>query len=269
MISINIGSLNVRGLRDKTKRNEMFTWLKNKNLSIIFLQETHCTNELEDVWRTGWGHKVFFSNKSSHSGGVCILLDKSLQYDVISCHPDPLGRYILLHIKTSNRELLLCNVYAPNKDEPQFFSSLFQKINTYNDIDIIIGGDFNLVQDVVVDKSGGRPTTNQNAQDVLKQKQNEFDLIDIRRLMHPTSSQYTWRRRSPVIKCRLDYFLVSSQLVNVTKETDIKPGFRTDHSLITINILENNQNRGRGFWKLNTSLLIDNTYTDKIKKSIR
>ena len=81
----------------------------------------------------------------------------------------------------------------------------------YNDIDIIIGGDFNLVQDVVVDKSGGRPTTNQNAQDVLKQKQNEFDLIDIRRLMHPTSSQYTWRRRSPVIKCRLDYFLVSSQ----------------------------------------------------------
>ena len=88
--------LNVRGLRDKTKRIKMFTWLKNKNLSIIFLQETHCTNELEDVWRTGWGHKVFFSNKSSHSGGVCILLDKSLQYDVISCHPDPLGRYILL-----------------------------------------------------------------------------------------------------------------------------------------------------------------------------
>ena len=87
--------------------------------------------------------------------------------------------------------------------------------------------------------------------------------------MYPTSSQYTWRRRSPVIKCRLDYFLVSSQLVNVTKETDIKPGFRTDHSLITINILENNQNRGRGFWKLNTSLLLDNSYTDKIKKSIR
>ena len=59
MISINIGSLNVRGLRDKTKRNEMFTWLKNKNLSIIFLQETHCTNELEDVWRTGWGIRYF------------------------------------------------------------------------------------------------------------------------------------------------------------------------------------------------------------------
>ena len=113
------------------------------------------------------------------------------QYDVISCHPDPLGRYILLHIKTSNRELSLCNVYAPNKDEPQFFSSLFQKINTYNDLDIIIGGDFNLVQDVVIDKSGGRPTTIQNAKDVLKQKQNEFDLIDIWRLMHQTSSQYT------------------------------------------------------------------------------
>ena len=87
--------------------------------------------------------------------------------------------------------------------------------------------------------------------------------------MYPTSSQYTWRWRSPVIKCRLDYFLVSSQLVYVTKETDIKPGFRTDHSLITINILKNNQNRGRGFWKLNTSLLLDNSYTDKIKRSVR
>ena len=48
----NIGSLNVRGLREKTKRNEMFTWLINMKLSIIFLPETHCTSEIEDLWKT-------------------------------------------------------------------------------------------------------------------------------------------------------------------------------------------------------------------------
>ena len=56
----NIGSLNVRGLREKTKRNEMFTWLKNMKLSIIFLQETHCTSEIEDLWKTEWGNDGFF-----------------------------------------------------------------------------------------------------------------------------------------------------------------------------------------------------------------
>ena len=42
-----IGALNVRGLREKTKRNEMFTWLKNMKLSIIFYRKHTAQANLE------------------------------------------------------------------------------------------------------------------------------------------------------------------------------------------------------------------------------
>ena len=70
MAHFDIGSLNVWGLRDKNKRHEMFTWLNPKDLSIVFLQETHCTSELEDLWKTEWGQEIYFSNRSNHSGGA-------------------------------------------------------------------------------------------------------------------------------------------------------------------------------------------------------
>ena len=66
MAHFDIGSLNVWGLRDKNKRHEMFTWLNAKDLSIVFLQETHCTSELEDLWKNVWGHEIYFSNDMAY-----------------------------------------------------------------------------------------------------------------------------------------------------------------------------------------------------------
>ena len=49
---------------------------------------------------------------------------------------------------------------------------------------------------------------------------------------------------------------------------DIILGFKTDHSLITLNISLHANPRGRGFWKLNVSLLSDADYIDIIKQTI-
>ena len=42
-MALTIASLNVRGLRDNTKRREVFNWLRKKNYSAYMLQEVHCT----------------------------------------------------------------------------------------------------------------------------------------------------------------------------------------------------------------------------------
>ena len=47
------------------------------------------------------------------------------------------------------------------------------------------------------------------------------------------------------------------------------PGFKTDHSLITLHLTNNTNPRGPGFWKLNTSLLSDEEYIGLIKKTIK
>ena len=47
---------------------------------------------------------------------------------------------------------------------------------------------------------------------------------------------------------------------------DIVPAFKTDHSLITLNISLHSNPRGRGFWKLNASLLTDTDYIEQRKE---
>ena len=46
-------------------------------------------------------------------------------------------------------------------------------------------------------------------------------------------------------------------------------GYRTDHSFITAKISIHNSQHGKGFWKLNTSLLYDKDYVTLIKDTIK
>ena len=95
-----------------------------------------------------------------------------------------------------------------------------------------------------------------------------LDLIDIWRVLNPDAKRFTWRRRKPDIHCRLDFFLISSSLGTAVTKADILPGLKTDHSLIILHISKNNNPRGPGFWKLNTSFLLDPGYINLIKKTV-
>ena len=70
---------------------------------------------------------------------------------------------MILELTVNYVRLALCNVYAPNQDEPLFFSSVFEKLETFADAELIMGRDFNLVQDVSMDK-----TTNSKSQKKCK-----------------------------------------------------------------------------------------------------
>ena len=48
-MALTIASLNVRGLRDNTKRREMFNWLRAKHFLVYMLQEVHCTENTNQV----------------------------------------------------------------------------------------------------------------------------------------------------------------------------------------------------------------------------
>ena len=46
-------------------------------------------------------------------------------------------------------------------------------------------------------------------------------------------------------------------------------GYRTDHSLVVMNMIFTHQERGRGFWKFNNSLLSDPAYVKCVKDCIK
>lgn len=95
-----------------------------------------------------------------------------------------------------------------------------------------------------------------------------LDLVDAWSILNPSVRRYTWRQKRPEVHCRLDFFHVSQSFLNNVTSTDILPGFKTDHSLITLNISLHTNPRGRGFWKLNTSYLTDTDDIDLVKTII-
>ena len=52
-------------------------------------------------------------------------------------------------------------------------------------------------------------------------------------------------------------------------EVDIKIGLHTDHSLITLIIDRDEEKRGPGWWKLNTTLLNDDEFKKVVKGIIK
>ena len=108
-------SLNVRGLRNRVKRQCVFNYLNSKKVHIAFLQETYCTENFKDAFDKDWNGSIFHSFASSSlSKGVCILLSNDIEYEVMDVHSDDDGRSILLNIDIGGVKLSLVCIYSPN-----------------------------------------------------------------------------------------------------------------------------------------------------------
>ena len=135
--------------------------------------------------------------------------------------------------------------------------------------EIIIGGDYNLVLDVAKDKKGGLAITHQNSLNTVQEFSENLDLVDVWRVLNPDVERFTWRQRQPTVQCRLDFFLVSQSILDDITLADIVPGYKTDHSVITLNLSLHSNPRGPGFWKLNTSFLTETAYINLVKSTIQ
>ena len=269
MGDLKFSSLNVRGLGEVSKRKEIFNWLRKKKFSIYMLQEVHCTEKNIHLWTAEWGYKALFSCCASNKAGTCILFNNNFHLQITKTRSDPNGRFIICDICTNGKNITLCNLYAPNEDKPDFFRDIAIYLQDFQCDEIIIGGDFNLVMDVSKDKKGGRASTHKNSLEEVKGICETWDVVDIWRVLNPEEERYTWRQKNLQIQCRLDFLLISQSLINNVNTVDIVPGYKTDHSMVTMEITTNANPRGPSFWKLNTSFLSDIDYISKIKDTIQ
>ena len=96
-----------------------------------------------------------------------------------------------------------------------------------------------------------------------------YDLMDIWQNMHPEEKQFTFFEIRPQkVFSHLDFFLVSSDLIGLTKECSIIPGFKTDHSSVEFSFNIRHNSKGTGYWRFDKTLLHDSTYVLKIKECI-
>ena len=74
-----------------------------------------------------------------------ILIKPGLDYEIHNIQYSKQGCYIIMDVRIKGQAFTLCNVYAPNNDDPDFFRTLFSAIDNMDNANHIIGGNYNLV----------------------------------------------------------------------------------------------------------------------------
>ena len=124
------------------------------------LQETYSTPQNESIWKKEWEGPAFFSSLNNHKCGVAILCTTN-HNKLKACYENThkLGRHLSIKIDMESSSFIITNIYAPNI--PKKRKHFFQKLETFitNTNNNILGGDFNMVENIQKDRDGGNPTT--------------------------------------------------------------------------------------------------------------
>lgn len=252
---IRIASVNCQGLATSSKRQDVLNYYKKQGYSILCLQDTHFIPTIEPLIETQWGYKCIFNSFKSNSRGVSIFFNNSFDFKIHNEMRDDDGNLLAIDTTIEDTHVTLINIYGPNADNPGFYEKVKDTfLNLDNDY-FILCGDFNLVLNPEVDTFNYCNINNPKAREKVLDIMKDLQLVDYYKILHPDRRIYTWRKKNPLKQSRLDYILISESLTNMLEKFSTKPGYRSDHSAVVLELKFNKFSRGRGLWKFNNSLL--------------
>lgn len=252
------------------KRRDLFHHIRSKRYNIACLQDVHIDKKLYSHIKAEWGYTVILSSKegTNVNRGVMILINNNFACDIGRVLTDQNGNFIIMELKIQDKKILLVSLYGPNDDKPSFYRNIKQQIAGFEIENTIICGDWNLVLDPEKDTENYKHTNNPRARDEVLKFIDQDNYIDVYRVLKEDRG-FTWRRLIPEKKqARLDFFLVSESCFQYVDDCTVVSGYRTDHSGIVLKIKLNENERGKGYWKFNNSLLKDREYIKAVKKTI-
>ena len=83
-----------------------------------------------------------------------------------------------------DKEVTLVNIYGPNNDSPQFYENLKHKIEEFQNEEVIIYGDWNMIIDVKMDSNNYLHINSPRARQVVLNLLEEEKFVDPWRVMH-------------------------------------------------------------------------------------
>lgn len=197
------------------------------------------------------------------------MFGRNLQYKIVQQTIDEEGRFVILELEMCQQKIVLATHYAPNLDDPTFFLTYFGAIEKMQNPNIIIGGDFNTVLDVIKDRAGTSDYNHDKALKIITTFMQENDLCDIWRVRNPDLTQYSWHRKNTKLFSRIDFFLISNALTQNVLNIKMLPGVVSDHDILKLVFVPKIQKRGKGFWKFNSSLLQDQKHNQKVEQAFQ
>ena len=248
-MTLNVITLNVRGLRDQVKRRALFASFAEVKGDVFLIQEVHLRDSgdvglFSQEWK--WGPSAW-SVGNVHADGLGILV-KGWKWTIRESVDIVAGRAMFVDLEVDSARFRVINVYGPTRSgrRLEVFRELTASLNTTRRI--ILAGDFNVSLDGGGTGSGGVDYSARALAEVVR----DYALVDIFRAVHPGAPGFTWRN-SRGAASRLDYVFVGKETGGVT--CDLMPSWASDHDMLRVSVPGGGVQWGAGFWRLNVSLL--------------
>ena len=129
-------------------------------------------------------------------------------------------------------------------------------------------GDCNIVKDLTIDRQGGNPNRqHQYGLEQLNEINQNCSLIDIWRTQNKFKMQFTYENNLLDFKSRIDRIYLWKHAGKIFSTlSDILPNTLSEHHLTCLSLKNITINKtGPSYWKLNTSILENKAYKQKIE----
>ncbi|CAI5459329.1 unnamed protein product [Closterium sp. Yama58-4] len=155
------------------------------------------------------------------------------KFQELDVKPHQSGRLLHVRVRWGTRLVRLVALYFPGQAPPRgvFLGSAFKEVaaSLPRGEDLLVAGDFNMIEDPSLDKSNRQGVTGDNNR--MKQMLSDFHVKDVFREFYPDERQFTFYCRSAKVSSRIDRVLASQSLMHLVARVSHQwlPMGLTDH----------------------------------------
>src|ERR1043165_90799 len=195
-IPIKIGSLNINGLLQHSKKISLIDIINQHNFDIFGISETHLNPKEGKFFNQNLqNHNSFWSSyENPHQAGVGIFIHKKISKYIARTH-NYNGHIIGLDLHFKHNSIRILQIYLPTSEKKQLHAKIQEQIillcNNSN-YQIIMLGDFNSVPNPRQDRNSPKNTSIPESQILKYLISHQFK--DIYRLFFPTTLNFTFSR---------------------------------------------------------------------------
>jgi Reverse transcriptase (RNA-dependent DNA polymerase) len=172
------------------------------------------------------------------------LISRDLTYSIEQTYRDDNENILCLYINISGCVFKLISIYGPNSNDMLFFNDLRNILARDPDVPVLSGGDWNMSVSVLDSRDNIDIINMQNPPSIYRSRLLydiccDFNLSDPFRVLHPTRRDFTYIPRANTNnRSRIDFFIISNNLLNHVKSCEINPYLSTtlfDHKPVMLN----------------------------------
>ena len=254
----NIATINLNAIGSTVKKHLLRDFVWNNDLDVIFMQEVAFEN-----FAFINSHKALI-NISPDGKSTGVLLRNNIDYSDLTMNTN--GRITSLCIDNLN----FINVYAHSgsgfkKERDQLFT-VDALVHFKEGKENIMLGDFNCI--ILTTDSN---SSFKNLSTGLKNLVSSMNFIDVEKKVKGNDTSFTFIRHGS--KSRLDRIYTTKSFCDSVISIETKPTAFSDHHCIIAKYkvldLSNVSYLGRGYWKLNSSLLQNDDINSKFGRLYR